>query len=251
MDYGEEQYDETQQEDDYSPNNMEGRGDMGMNENEMGEQMMGEYDDQEGESPDGEDMMMGEEDDYGEESAKQSNANPYPKQNPNAGLEQRLEQIKNNIKTQKNETLGQSNQSLNSKEQSIDRLEDVLKAQREKLDSIQNSQGYRNTKAIHSQSQYRTGDSQTPNQFNGQQSKEMIEFDLSEASPIRKSQHSYGTGKFSQASGKYGEIPGNSALRNSNKRHLAASSSVNLEKAYEELEKEIMEIKSKLQHSIN
>jgi len=32
---------------------------------------------------------------------------------------------------------------------------------------------------------------------------------------------------------------------------MAASSSVNLEKAYEDLEKEIMEIKSKLQHSIN
>tara|TARA_B110000285_G_C15112659_1_gene612080 strand:+ start:2176 stop:2325 length:150 start_codon:yes stop_codon:yes gene_type:complete len=31
---------------------------------------------------------------------------------------------------------------------------------------------------------------------------------------------------------------------------LGASSSVNLEKAYEELEKEIMEIKSKLQKSI-
>jgi len=34
--------------------------------------------------------------------------------------------------------------------------------------------------------------------FNGEKSKEMIEFDLSEASPIRKSQHSYGTrGEFS------------------------------------------------------
>ena len=100
-------------------------------------------------------------------------------------------------------------------------------------------------------SQYRTGDSATPGNFNGEQSKERIEFDLSEASPIRKSQYSYGTGKFSQASGKYGEIPNNSALRNSSKHQMAASSSVNLEKAYEDLEKEIMEIKSKLQHSIN
>jgi hypothetical protein len=33
--------------------------------------------------------------------------------------------------------------------------------------------------------------------FNGEKSKEMIEFDLSEASPIRKSQQSYGTGQFS------------------------------------------------------
>jgi len=61
--------------------------------------MDGEYY-QEEESPDG-----GEgEDEYGEES----NANPYPKQNPqpDGGLEQRLEQIKNNIKSQKMETLG-------------------------------------------------------------------------------------------------------------------------------------------------
>ena len=142
--------------------------------------------------------------------------------------------------------MGQSQNSANSKNQSIDRLEDVLKAQREKLDQIQNSQGYRNTRGIQSQSQYRTGDSATPGNFNGERSKEMIEFDLSEASPQRKSQYSYGTGKFSQASGKYGEMPGNSALRHSNKNQMGASSSVNLEKAYEDLEKEIMEIKSKL-----
>lgn len=72
---------------------------------EVGEGEYG-YQDQEGESPEGDEM--GEEEEYGEESIHQSNANPYPKQNPNAGLEQRLEQIKNNIKTQKNETLGQS-----------------------------------------------------------------------------------------------------------------------------------------------
>lgn len=52
-----------------------------------------EYD-QEEESPDG-----GEGEEYGEESAQRSNAHPYPKQNPNGGLEQRLEQIKNNIKS--------------------------------------------------------------------------------------------------------------------------------------------------------
>lgn len=38
--------------------------------------------------------------------------------------------------------------------------------------------------------------------FNGEKSKEMIEFDLSEASPIRNSQKSYGTGQFSATDGR-------------------------------------------------
>lgn len=85
------EYDE---EDDYGQEQMESTG---MNGQGMGEAMDDEYD-QEEESPDGEG-----EDEYGEES----NANPYPKQNPpNGGLEERLEQIKNNIKSQKMETLG-------------------------------------------------------------------------------------------------------------------------------------------------
>ena len=80
----------------------------------------------------------------------------------------------------------------------------------------------------------------------------MIEFDLSEASPAaaRKSQYSYGTGKFSQASMKYGGSTNHSALRSHKKNNLAGSSSINLEKAYEDLEREILEIKSKLQKSI-
>lgn len=44
------------------------------------------------------------------------------------------------------------------------------------------------------QSNY-TNNNETP--FNGEKSKEMIEFELSEASPVRKSQYSYGTGQFS------------------------------------------------------
>ena len=88
----------------------------------------------------------------------------------------------------------------------------------------------------------------------------MIEFDLSEASPARNSKYSYGTGKFSQASMRYAGSANHSALRTKSQEkrareatgpgNLGASSSVNLEKAYEELEKEIMEIKSKLQKSI-
>ena len=37
---------------------------------------------------------------------------------------------------------------MKNQEQSIDKLEDVLKAQRHKLDQLQESQGYRNTKNL-------------------------------------------------------------------------------------------------------
>lgn len=57
-----------------------------------------------------------------------------------------------------------------------------------------------------------TYNNETP--FNGEKSKEMIEFELSEASPVRKSQYSYGTGQFSVgASG--GHKPGQLAQHGS------------------------------------
>jgi len=79
--YGEEDYDQEQDQ----MESMDGKN-MGMSGEEM-EEMEGEYD-QEEESPNG---GEGEEEEYGEESMQRSNANPYPKQNPNGGLEQRLE----------------------------------------------------------------------------------------------------------------------------------------------------------------
>jgi hypothetical protein len=87
----------------------------------------------------------------------------------------------------------------------------------------------------------------------------MIEFELSEASPIRKS---YGTGQFSMgasAAHNQGSAMSQAAARQSqysgtnhkSGTNQVGSSSVNLEKAYEELEKEIAEIKQKLHQSIN
>jgi hypothetical protein len=75
--------------------------------------------------------MDGMDESYGgeDESYSQSNAHPYPKQTPQGHLEDRLEMIKNNIKNQKQQSSG--------KRESIDRLEDVLRHQRDKLDSIQ------------------------------------------------------------------------------------------------------------------
>ena len=72
----------------------------------------------------------------------------------------------------------------------------------------------------------------------------MIEFELSEASPIRKSaHHSYGTGQFSMgASGgpaNRNQASASAARHPQYSQNPAGSSSVNLEKAYEELEKEI------------
>jgi hypothetical protein len=139
---------------------------------------------------------------------------------------------------------------------SINEQEEMMK-HREKLASIQESQNQRRAEMVQSSYTY----NETP--FNGEKSKEMIEFELSEASPVRKSQYSYGTGQFSVgASGghKPGQYPNGSGLSQSRKKQPtqpsaqqqpAGSSSVNLEKAYEELEREIQEIKQKLHHSIN
>jgi len=86
--------------------------------------------------------------------------------------------------------------------------------------------------------------------FNGEKSKEMIEFELSEASPMRASQ--YGTGQFSNnASAKYQGSASAARHAQQQPNHQPGSSSVNLEKAYEDLEKEIQEIKQKLHQSIS
>jgi len=119
------------------------------------------------------------------------------------------------------------------KNNSIDRLEDVLRQQRQKLDTIQRNQ-------------HLLASAASP--FNGERSKEMIEFDLSEASPQRQSQKSYGTGQFSNAV----SAGRNQNSASANRQQLPpGSSSVNLEKAYEELEREIQEIKAKLHQSIS
>ena len=153
-------------------------------------------------------------------------------------LEDRLEQIKNNIKYQQ--------KGAQKTEQSIEKLEDVLNHQRKKLESIQDSQNQRASQLVMSNYSKTNG---TP--FNGEKSKEMIEFELSEASPIRKSHGSYGTGHYSvgyQGSASAARVAPHHQATTSNP---AGSSSVNLEKAYEELEKEIQEIKAKLHQSIS
>ena len=76
----------------------------------------------------------------------------------------------------------------------------------------------------------------------------MIEFDLSEASPMRQSQKSYGTGQFSATNGRH---QGSAEYQRAGGHNgMPGSSSVNLEKAYEELEREIYDIKKKLHQSI-
>ena len=95
--------------------------------------------------------------------------------------------------------------------------QDEMIRHRDKLASIQESQNARHRGAEMVQSNYTYNE--TP--FNGEKSKEMIEFELSEASPVRKSQYSYGTGQFSVgASGghKPGQYPHGSGLSQSRKK---------------------------------
>ena len=76
----------------------------------------------------------------------------------------------------------------------------------------------------------------------------MIEFDLSEASPMRNSQKSYGAAQYSATNGRH--QASNDYHRGMDRNGMPGSSSVNLEKAYEELEREIYDIKKKLHQSI-
>lgn len=176
MDEGESDYGE-EGEEQYTDARMQGRG----------IDMSQEYD--------GEEMDEEEEDEFEESHLQQS-------RQQNQGLEMRLEQIKQNIKSQKQDVRGnQGGYSPSKEQQSIEHLEDVLQAQRQKLNHLQQSS---NMKSTHS-------------------NKERLDFELSKASPNKAS-------RMRQSSGmKQSGMPG--------------SSSVNLEKAYEDLEKEIMEIK--------
>lgn len=143
----------------------------------------------------GEDMQESPEmEDYGEEgeeamedvqgeSYQKQNTHPYPKpynHEDNAALEQRLEQIKHNIKSHNSKHL-QSQQNPDSLAMSVNEHDEIMR-HREKLASIQESQNKRRAEMV--QSNY-TYNNETP--FNGEKSKEMIEFELSEASPVRKS----------------------------------------------------------------
>ena len=134
----------------------------------------------------------------------------------NEGLEQRLEQIKANIKKQRAETEMLSDQLSNSiaakefqvrNQRTLEELEEELADQKEKY--LQSSK----------RSKYGTR--------NGQ-SKEELEFELSKGSPVKSKK-----------------------FQSSQRGQGAGSSSQNLEKAYEELEREILEIKMKLHNSIS
>ena len=97
------------------------------------------------ESPQMDELEEMEGESYGEEgeneSLTQNNAYPYPKQQEpyHPGLEQRLEQIKENIKHQKDGASHSVSQHSSNKGHSYERLENVLYEQRKKIDSIQRS----------------------------------------------------------------------------------------------------------------
>lgn len=207
----------------------------------MDEEGEDEYDDEMGESP--EQQMDEDQEEY--QSFQKQNQYPYPKQyeqmEHDQALEIRLEQIKNNIKNKP----FKHNEGMDS-QGSVERMDEIIRQQRKKLESIQESQ-IRNQHLL--QSNY-TNNHNSGTPFNGEKSKEMIEFELSEASPVRKSQYSYGTGQFSIGQNMQGSAVSQSRHQSathhqSNQNHgnqyqqQNPSSSINLEKAYEELEKEI------------
>lgn len=156
-----------------------------------------------------------EDDEYDDESMVQSQLQA------NEGLEQRLEQIKENIKKQRQETEMLSDHLSNSiaakefqirNQKTLEELEEELLDQKEQYHQLQSSK----------RSKHGT---------RGGQSKEELEFELSKGSPVKSR-------KF-QSSQRGGPGAG------------GGSSSQNLEKAYEELEREILEIKMKLHNSIS
>lgn len=83
--------------------------------------------------------------------------------------------------------------------------------------------------------------------YGGDKSKEILEFELSKASPYDRG----GSHKFSQGNGTTSKSKTNgvNTINNGSSKRAgdkAPGSSSNLERAYEELEREIMEIKKKL-----